>query len=159
MGTDGHGPDQFEYPSGLALDEAGNVYVADMGNGRIQKFSAAGKFKFEFGMRGSGEGRLRSPQASLPSTVSHQGGLRCAAGVRSSRRRSGCTLHRLERQSSSSRTVESMRARILPYAAGMHHRQGQDHIAFDRNGDLQPWSVRAFALSAGRWHFLRTVHP
>ena len=62
-------------------------------------------------------------------------------------------------QSSSSRRVESMRAGILPYAAGTRYRQGQDHIAFDRNGDLQPRSVRVFALSAGRWHFLSTIHP
>ena len=46
------------------------------------------------------------------------------------------------------RTVKSMRAGILPYAAGTRYRQGEDHIAFDRNGDLQPRSVRVFALSA-----------
>ncbi|WP_440950704.1 PKD domain-containing protein [Methanosphaerula subterraneus] len=30
---------QFNYPAGVAVDSAGNVYVADAGNNRIQKFS------------------------------------------------------------------------------------------------------------------------
>lgn len=34
----GSGPGQFIDPSGVAVDAGGNVYVADFGNNRIQKF-------------------------------------------------------------------------------------------------------------------------
>jgi DNA-binding beta-propeller fold protein YncE len=37
-GTHGSGDGQFDYPLGVATDAAGNVYVADQGNHRIQKF-------------------------------------------------------------------------------------------------------------------------
>ena len=37
-GSLGSGDGQFNYPTALATDAAGNVYVADTGNHRIQKF-------------------------------------------------------------------------------------------------------------------------
>jgi len=37
-GARGAGPGQFLEPSGIAVDAQGNVYVADKGNHRIQKF-------------------------------------------------------------------------------------------------------------------------
>jgi hypothetical protein len=37
-GTHGSDPGRFENPTGMALDAAGTVYVADSGNSRIQKF-------------------------------------------------------------------------------------------------------------------------
>ena len=43
-GTEGAAPGQFVDPHGLTLDEAGNVYVADRGNSRIQIFTKDGKF-------------------------------------------------------------------------------------------------------------------
>ncbi|MEW5802681.1 MAG: CARDB domain-containing protein [bacterium] len=38
-GSYGTGDGQFRQPSGVAVDSGGNVYVADSGNNRIQKFS------------------------------------------------------------------------------------------------------------------------
>jgi DNA-binding beta-propeller fold protein YncE len=40
----GNGKGQFDSPRGIAIDSAGNIFVADMGNGRIQKFSPNGTF-------------------------------------------------------------------------------------------------------------------
>jgi WD40 repeat protein len=52
-GEPGDGPGQFDSdemhgPGGIAIDQAGNVYVADTFNGRIQKFSADGAFIAEW---------------------------------------------------------------------------------------------------------------
>ncbi len=43
-GGPGPGPGQFNTPHSIATDEAGNVYVADRGNGRIQVFDEMGKY-------------------------------------------------------------------------------------------------------------------
>ena len=43
-GTPGNGAGQFTSPGGIAVDAAGNVYVADTGNHRVEKFSTTGAF-------------------------------------------------------------------------------------------------------------------
>jgi DNA-binding beta-propeller fold protein YncE len=43
-GEAGDGPGQFNVPHSIAVDDAGNVYVADRGNRRIQVFDGEGKF-------------------------------------------------------------------------------------------------------------------
>src|SRR5580765_5950819 len=43
-GSFGSGNGQFEYPEGVATDAAGNVYVVDQVNLRIQKFTSAGAY-------------------------------------------------------------------------------------------------------------------
>lgn len=40
LGTRGSGPNQFSTPHGIAADARGNVYVADRGNRRVQKFDS-----------------------------------------------------------------------------------------------------------------------
>ena len=43
-GTPGDGPGQFNTPHNIAVDDQGNVYVADRGNARIQVFDGDGNF-------------------------------------------------------------------------------------------------------------------
>ena len=45
FGSQGSGSGQFQSPIGVAVDQAsGDVYVADSGNARVQKFSGTGAF-------------------------------------------------------------------------------------------------------------------
>jgi sugar lactone lactonase YvrE len=58
-GTSGTGDGEFAQPRDLALDAFGNVWVADHGNKRVQKFTADGRFLGRFGANG-GDGSLGS---------------------------------------------------------------------------------------------------
>lgn len=44
--------------SAIATDSSGNVYVADPGNSRVQKFNSAGVFQLAFGSAGTGNGQF-----------------------------------------------------------------------------------------------------
>ena len=61
-GQRGTGDGEFDRPSGIALDSDGNVYVADSGNNRIQKFTSTGVFLDKWGEEGNGEGQFTNPQ-------------------------------------------------------------------------------------------------
>lgn len=58
IGTDNG---QFKSPEGLAVDSYGNVYVADTGNNRIQKFDASGTYLGQWGSSGGGNGQFARP--------------------------------------------------------------------------------------------------
>jgi len=62
FGETGFGEGQLRVPLGLATDSAGNVYVAEEANHRIQKFNSKGEPLFKFGAPGTGEGQFSSPQ-------------------------------------------------------------------------------------------------
>ncbi|MCA1609148.1 MAG: NHL repeat-containing protein, partial [Acidobacteria bacterium] len=62
-GGEGTGGGQFVKPRGINKDAAGNFYVADTGNSRVQKFSPDGLFLLSIGNPGAGIGQLREPNA------------------------------------------------------------------------------------------------
>ncbi len=62
LGEFGDGPGQLKDPAGVAFDRDGNLYVADAGNCRIQKFDPAGKPVTEWGSWGSQAGMFGTPQ-------------------------------------------------------------------------------------------------
>ncbi len=47
---------------GLAVDKAGNVYVADSDNARVQVFTAKGRFLRKWGSVGTGDGQFGNPE-------------------------------------------------------------------------------------------------
>jgi hypothetical protein len=71
FGVPGTGNGQFAFETvgfnavpSLAIDQSdGSVYVADPGNDRVQKFSAAGAYVSQFGTSGAGNGQLSKPIA------------------------------------------------------------------------------------------------
>ena len=54
-------PGAFVQPADLFVDAQGNIWVADSGNSRIQKFDAQGNYLGSLGRRGSGPGQLNEP--------------------------------------------------------------------------------------------------
>jgi DNA-binding beta-propeller fold protein YncE len=60
-GGHGKGRGQFDSPRGIATDAAGNILVADTGNGRIEKFLPNGTFLKAIGVKGTGYGQLGEP--------------------------------------------------------------------------------------------------
>jgi DNA-binding beta-propeller fold protein YncE len=60
-GSAGNGKGQFEHPSGVAVDQSGNVYVVDSGNNRIQKSDSNGNFITMWGSGGSDKGEFNHP--------------------------------------------------------------------------------------------------
>jgi len=68
FGSYGTAPGQFIYPTDVAVDAGGAIYVSEYGYsdetgemGRIQKFDAKGKFLKQWGRFGSGEGEFQKP--------------------------------------------------------------------------------------------------
>ena len=62
-GATGTEPGQFDTPHSVAVDASGNVYVADMGNQRIQVFDNDGTFKTEIKNVGAPRAICISPGA------------------------------------------------------------------------------------------------
>jgi tripartite motif-containing protein 71 len=57
-GTIGSDDGQFISSAGIAVDEAGHVFVADFGNYRIQVFTNEGNFLTKWGSKGSANGQF-----------------------------------------------------------------------------------------------------
>src|SRR5437667_7282583 len=60
-GGSGSGQGQFDFPSGVAVDAVGDVYVCDTGNRRIQKFTTDGAFITAWGTFGFGPRQFIGP--------------------------------------------------------------------------------------------------
>jgi DNA-binding beta-propeller fold protein YncE len=60
-GTGGSGSGQFSFPWGIAADDDGNVYVTELVNNRVQKFSSTGTYLTQWGGTGTGNGQFTSP--------------------------------------------------------------------------------------------------
>lgn len=67
-GEQGSQPGQLNYPYDILLDDAalagkenGYVYLCELGNHRVQKFTTDGQFVASFGRNGRGEGELDQP--------------------------------------------------------------------------------------------------
>jgi DNA-binding beta-propeller fold protein YncE/phosphodiesterase/alkaline phosphatase D-like protein len=55
-GKEGSGNGEFsEAPTSVAVDSSGNVWVADIGNERLEKFNSKGEYLSQFGKPGAGE--------------------------------------------------------------------------------------------------------
>jgi DNA-binding beta-propeller fold protein YncE len=65
------GESKFNLPWGIAVDVSDNVYVADSGNDRIQKFSSTGQFLLEWGARGDEDLEFFEPAGVSGSPTGH----------------------------------------------------------------------------------------
>ena len=61
-GSSGSGNGQFDGPADVAVDSSGNVYVTDVYNNRVEKFSSTGTFLLTWGSNGSGDDQFNTPQ-------------------------------------------------------------------------------------------------
>lgn len=62
IGARGSGEGQFNYPTSLAVDSAGRLYVLDAFNFRVQRFDADGRHLDSFGSAGDAMGRFSRPK-------------------------------------------------------------------------------------------------
>lgn len=61
FGSTGSGDGQFIWPSGVAIDDSGNIYVSDYSINRIQKFDSNGNYLDQWGSAGTGNGQFDMP--------------------------------------------------------------------------------------------------
>ena len=64
FGSPGEGPGEFNRPDSIVVSErTGNIAIADNGNGRVQLFDSAWKYKRTIGNKGPGAERIRNPRS------------------------------------------------------------------------------------------------
>jgi tripartite motif-containing protein 71 len=60
-GFQGLGEGQFSWPTGVAVDRSGNVYVSDARNHWVLMFGSDGVFQAKWGSHGSADGQFSKP--------------------------------------------------------------------------------------------------
>ena len=66
FGKPGKGPGEFIFPTDIAFDAKGHIFVSEYGDhDRIQVFTPAGEYLYEFGSFGSGDGQFSRPQSMV----------------------------------------------------------------------------------------------
>ena len=64
FGSPGEGPGEFNRPNSIVVSErTGNIAIADNGNGRVQLFDSAWKYKRTIGNKGPGAEKIRNPRS------------------------------------------------------------------------------------------------
>ena len=65
-GQRGTGPGEFIYPTDIAFDSKGDIFVSEYGdNDRVQVFDQTGKWLYAFGQFGNGPGEFSRPQSMV----------------------------------------------------------------------------------------------
>src|SRR5205823_4490365 len=65
-GKEGKGPGEFIYPTDIAFDSKGNIYVSEYGdNDRISVFDKDTHFLYQIGKFGIGDGEFIRPQSMV----------------------------------------------------------------------------------------------
>jgi DNA-binding beta-propeller fold protein YncE len=67
-------PNPLDSPTDVALDQAGNLYVVDAKNARIQKFDQNGKSLVMWGKKGAGDGEFTFELPTTPTTAGYYAG-------------------------------------------------------------------------------------
>ena len=63
LGSPGSGSGQLSRPADVAVNSAGNLWVADYNNNRVEELSSKGVYLAQVGTAGSGNGQLSHPSA------------------------------------------------------------------------------------------------
>ena len=71
VGSLGTESGKFKAPAALAFDSKGNMWVADTGNSRVEKFDKEAKYVSEFGSPGSEPGKLAEPKGIAVDSGEH----------------------------------------------------------------------------------------
>lgn len=71
IGGRGRGDGRFNFPSNIALDSKGNLFVVDTQNGRVQKFDPEGRFILRFGEFGDLPGMFSRPRGIAIDSEDH----------------------------------------------------------------------------------------
>lgn len=71
FGQRGKGPGEFNFPTHVATDTTGKIYVTDSLNYRVQVFSADGSFIRAFGQLGDGPGSFSRPKGVAVDSAGH----------------------------------------------------------------------------------------
>ena len=121
FGESGSENGQFNFPTSVAVDPLGFVYVADARNHRVQKFTPDGEFVSKFGSQGVGNGQFTTSGAA-GITIDAEGNIYV----------SDENLHRIQKFSPAGTFMQSWGQE----GAGLGDLYFPDEMAIDKDGNL-----------------------